>query len=344
MDRSPSQSQEETTALFRRLSRLPAETARQILLNLKEQQLSAICKDTETIKNRELKFLSDFCHDANFWRDWLLNQGYDLPETLPKLIEILRGNEEETDADLLRSIFFGDPISHYNLKKDLLDLLRHYYRDDEPYEGISMADLHQAVLDWDYIDQQLTDRNWRENVKKPRIFKITLLVLTPAWIPADYPQRLSIQELLEELVDRNFSGDNIQINTSSSIINLLTEKPLPARVWRDFKTEITEQDLALLPSFIREGDLILLDYKTVGGTSLSKRVDYYVGPKSLIKMDNEPTHFYFPSEAYEFLIDHNITDYKSLFKVYLDLDQYNTIGYTQGSVKEQFPGRRYRGY
>jgi hypothetical protein len=345
-------SQQETNALLLRLSKLPQELSLSILMGLDSRQLLTICTMARRRSgNQKLKELGYYCDDPNFWRDYLFEQGYDLPESLPKLVRILRdlADRELTDADILTSIFFNRPRFRRTIKEPLINIVKEYYREGIEYKGLALTDLHQAVLDWDYLEQQIVNRKLKP---VPKIWRITLYLPnnTPRVVD-DFPNKLSMDQFIQLLVDRGFSGDTIKVETQNlNILRHLTNKSYTLiaeefgpQIQQDFRTEINEQNLLLLPSFIREGDLISIDFRKYNNELFGElRVFYYVTKNEQLVKANRPRYdqFYFPEEAYDFLIKYGIDNYSSLEDFYPYLTSHDIIGYTEGQTMHQFSNRK----
>lgn len=318
---------EETKQFLESIANFPDEIIIEILYRTDYQRLMAICKGLQTLpKSQRQKYgwLVNFCDDVNFWRDWLIEQGYDLPETLPQTLRVLR-EEGQTDLNLIQKIFFQDQL--LEVGSTLIRLLKKPLREEFIEDAqITREETIQATLDLDYLEKQIQDRQLRKD-GQPRVFVIELFVTDEQYANLELPEELSAEELIQWIVNHDL--EEMPLFTIRDEASPWVKKFFTRRFYHSTANltylvqKLGDQTLATLPFFLREGDLVSLSFVDTN-TDQEESIDYsqkiyYVGPKGqLYKTQslNEEEEAFFPEEALPFLKKHQITNHEQLFKLY----------------------------
>lgn len=338
-------SEGEVFLLLKRISSLPVELALPILYNLDYDSLIAVCNGAKRAKLPKLQSLSFFCSDVNFWRDYLLENGYDLPEGLPILIKILK-RQGQTDLDVLKALFFSGLKELRTYEIGLAQTLK----EDITWHkhlNITQAQLEQAALDFDYLDKQIRN-HYHRAVNENSIFVIEIFI--PEVTELNLPKQIKLDNLIQWLVDHDLS--NIPEGWSTSLMSTWVDSLFASRVFwvdpsfplYDFHKRLEEQDLAMLPLLVREGDIIVIQARYFDKPDdFGPQWFYYVGPKDMLHYfsDNE-ADLYLPEVARPFLEKHQIESWEQINDRYsnpsgIDIISLLPIGYTKGTEKISFP-------
>lgn len=267
--KTKSLSAREIRALLQRISKLPLELSLPILRQLDYDSLDAVCRGlgderqaaTKSGQTKastvQLENLGSFCSDVNFWHDYLLEQGYDLPEGLPVLIQMikLRG---ETDLDVLKALFFTN-------KKQIQDRERVFLHNMPKFNP---KEVEQATLDLDYLIMQIS--NERERNGLPRRFDIHLHISRDQVLP-NLPDSISVDELVEWI---NSNIETYGLSWGSGLMHSEDVFSYYSLLGRSLR----EQSLAVLPLLLREGDWIEIKFLDESGRYRDNQF-YYIGPR-----------------------------------------------------------------
>lgn len=327
-------SQKELDQLLIRLSSLPPELAVPFLYQLSYRQLISICLGAKKTQSSKLARLAFFCQDVNFWRDWLLENGYSLPETLPELLDILQ-KVKETDLTILKKIFFSEDSPM--ISRRLIKLWQDFH--EEGVEGVTEEELEQAVLDLDYINEQVEDRALRQKTQRPRVFEIKLFT-----VARELPLKISYDDLLQLLVDGNMTDNLIYgiegltfrtvLFSGESFLRKQAKLEYP-----ELGQRMAEQRLAQMSSLIRKGDLIKVIFNR---QPLWNGIQYYFvsDNKFLVKivhLDIENGSYFFPEESMRFLSKNDVTIADDLGKLYPSFRGRSGLGYIEKGKGYFFP-------
>lgn len=208
-----------------------------------------------------------------------LSQLYDLPETFPEIITLLKRPSENTEV-VLNDLFTFNTRS----LRDRIDLF--------DQRLINNKSSQQLILDFDYLTRQIEDRLVHQERKYPRLFSINFLANPGATFKQEGP--ISYQDLLQTLVDYDYQPKpSTELVTESVDEKLISSKTA---------NQLAQQQIALTENFLRRGDLVAL---VIG----SKVFYYYVDQqKLLIPLFKRKGGYFLPMKAIPFLRDNELDD------------------------------------
>lgn len=246
---------------------------------------------------------------------------YDLPETFPRILQLLRSSKNESQATIIQELFHteeGDPGEIVNIFEEKVLKYR-------------PKDLNELVLDFDYVLKQIKDFIWHLNREYPGLYHISVSRNSNSALKLK--RRLTYQDLLQFLVDNDYS---INFNTKDSFWSAELLKP-------SLIERLAEQDTAIIDRFLREGDIVFLDqgkgepreyyfvYKVIGD---DKWLSLLPAQQFIGKV--ERAH-YLPMEAIPFLKDHDLNQIDKV-NSFLKLSGKDWIyGISDGSKFYKFP-------
>lgn len=367
MKKADVHSTQSTRDLLKRLAILPNELSLPILYKVDSDRLNRLCsgihdevKETEkrvlSKSTQTIKELAYFCKDVNFWRDWLLENDYDLPQGLPELVQALKdanrlyGDETLlTDLDVLNRIFFDDDLQRNQLILIFGRLLNKVFLGrNQDYNREQVTEL---ALDLHYLWLQIEDRQVRGENQQPRNFNVNIGP-PPEFL---FPNNINIKELLQFFVDNDIVESILEEKDHDLLngwLHDILKLPLNGITGEQLYDKFGQQVLATLPKFIREGDTLII----VGGYYFHFRfISYYVGPQQkLIKItieeeeydlepgeeapDEEILTIFFPEEALTFFEERKIKFLQDVQKYY-PLSPYKYVGFIEKGQKFLFPRR-----
>lgn len=342
-----------TRDLLKRLAGLPIEISLPILLKLDYPQLQEICSgiDKELASNKnarstqKIQELGYFCKDVNFWRDWLLGHGYDLPETLPQIVQALKYANQKfgsgtiwTDLEIMQSLFFQDQTKRNDLIRCFYFLLARALKKD--YPGFPPDQITLLALDLEYLRLQIENDHFRREKAIPRLFSILI-----SHIEFEWPEKVSLEDFIQLWVDNDFV-ENTRVDFFEdrsdvySRIDELSEKSQISPRVQTFQSDVIEQYLATLSRFVEEGDIINFDSFYEDG-EYYESVYYFVGPQKMLTKfiqiyGSDKEEIFFPEEARSFLIEKDITTMLDIRKFYPDLIYFEEVGFIENNEENTF--------
>lgn len=309
-------SEEEVFLLLKRIASLPVELALPILYNLDYDSLIAVCDGAKKAQLPKLQNLGFFCDNDQFWNDYIYEQGFDFPKDMPLLFKIIR-NKGENNLTVLKDLLFSEEGSQVR-KTNLLNAFN-----ERQNKYMSQLELEQAALDLDYIDQQVRDRELRRT-GNPRT--VIIDIFSPEII-SDFPGDISFNDFIQWLVDRDLAINKVgwPVNLTSYWVNVLggfnhMRKVNPRSHAFELYLQFVDQDLAMLPSLAREGDLVVVKARSLSNSKIRQVQLYYVGPQGMLyPLISHEAGLFFPEIALDFFAKHGVVDQRGVRKLYPDL-------------------------
>lgn len=286
--------------LLVRVSKLPIELRHQILQQISPDTLNQLCQglDKATFGN-----LVEYCSNANFWRDLVLEQGYDLPEGFPTLINMMRTSHKDTEAEVIKDFFFRDFNNFWRRKRIFVQRLKCKYPSSSPEQD-------QLILDAEYLNSQVEHRIHTAGDRKLIFYPLNFWIPRAPEVPL--PTRITYAQLLQLLINSDYS-------LSEPLLLMWFGYP-EIEIDNDLQRSINEQRIAMLPLFLREGDIVgpvelyspFHHYSTINY--------YYVygqgNQQILVKLEEIEQRYFLPNESGRFLRQNDIKSLSDLRKLY----------------------------
>lgn len=310
MELPSSQENAQFRRLLVRLSQLPLEVSLPVLMDLDPYQLLEICREaSKGVRSKIPVKLGYYCDDANFWQDYLIKQGFLLPEGFAEVINILR-KKGESEASVIKSLFFGDTGMRGQIETRMVMIWN-----DAQKKGKSLEYLSRMVVDLDYLITQIkVHHNHRSKI--PYVFDLDFEISRQAAEPeSDLNESLynwqefTYAELIQLLID-----NDAKIKHNQSPKWIVYSRP-------DYPTkELAEQDAALITDLLKEGDLIklsLIQYNTQSRYPSFYDVHFfYFDGTQLRPISGSNESLFLPAEALPFLISQKVQTRDDLRRLY----------------------------
>lgn len=271
---NPLLNEAELRSLLDKLTTIKGGSRELILSQIDPQHLDLLCQ-----KNPEDAIANQYCNNFNFWQDLVLIQGYDLPDSFPEIIDIMRTSDKVTRVEVIKSLFFrkrGQASPYFRTLAN------------------KIMGPDQLILDAQYLRRQIDNYRDRRGKTWPAVYLIYLDEEHEAeGDEGPFPVRTDYRQLLQYLVDSELKLSSKNILNSFWYGSSLKIRP-------SLQQQIADQEVAMIESFLREGDLVGV---ISGSDPDDPRFYYYFTGTELILMKTHLTghDYYLPVEAASFL-------------------------------------------